>query len=63
MTFIPIPPVTAPVTACAGTVEIVDGGRRDYVLPDRRRVYRVRSVATGAECWAYLAELVVESVA
>jgi hypothetical protein len=58
-----MPPVTNPVTACAGAVEIVDGGRHDYVLPDRRVVCRVRSLRTGAECWAYLAELVVESVA
>lgn len=63
MTFTPLPPVSGRVTACAGLVEVVDDGRTDCVLPDRRRIYRVRSVATGAQCWAYLSELTVELVA
>ena len=52
--------MTGPVIACAGPVEFVDGRRGDCVLPDRRRIYRVRSVKTGAQCWAYLGELFVE---
>ena len=61
--FIPWPPVSGAVTACAGMVELVDDGRRDCVLPDRRRICRVRSVETGVECWAYLDELRVQHVA
>lgn len=61
--FTPIPPVSGPVTACTGAVELVDDGRYDCVLPDRQRIYRVRSVETGVECWAYLGELLVQRVA
>lgn len=61
--FTPLPPVSGQVTACAGTVEFVDEGRHDCVLPDRRRICRVRSVETGVECWAYLGELTVQHVA
>ena len=61
--FSPWPPVSGHVTACAGTVEFVDDGRHDCVLPDRRRICRVRSVETGVECWAYLDELTVQHVA
>jgi hypothetical protein len=63
LTFTPRPPVSGPVIACAGTVELVDGARCDCSLPDHRRIYRVRSVETGAECWAYLGELMVHEVA
>ena len=63
LTFTPRPPVSRPVIACAGTVELVDGARCHCLLPDHRRIYRVRSVATGAECWAYLGEIMVHEVA
>jgi hypothetical protein len=63
LTFTPRPPVSGPVIACAGTVELVDGARCHCILPDHRRIYRVRSVETGAECWAYLGELMVHEVA
>lgn len=63
LTFTPRPPVSGPVTACAGTVELVDGGRCDCLLPDHHRIYRVRSLRTGGECWAYIGELTVHEVA
>jgi hypothetical protein len=63
LTFTPRPPVSGPVIACAGTVELVDGARCDCLLPDHRRIHRVRSVETGAECWAYLGEIMVHEVA
>ena len=63
LTFTPRPPVSRPVIACAGPVELVDGGRCDCLLPDHRRIHRVRSIETGAECWAYLGELMVHEVA
>jgi hypothetical protein len=63
ITFTPQAPVTGAVSACAGVVEFVEGGRHDCVLPDCHRIFRVRSTKTGTECWAYLSELTVESVA
>ena len=58
--FTPIPPISGYVAACAGPVEVVDCRRGDRVLPDRQRILRVRSLGTGNECWAFLAELVVD---
>ena len=63
ITFTPQPPVTGPVVSCAGTVELVDAGRHDCVLFGQGRICRVRSVSSGAECWAFLTELTVELVA
>lgn len=63
ITFTPSPPVCRPVVACAGPVEFVDEGHDRSLFRERNRIYRVRSLRTGAQCWAYIDELTVDSVA
>jgi hypothetical protein len=61
--FTPHTPVCNLVSACAGPVEIVEDTHDRCLRPDHNRIYRVRSLATGATCWAYITELTVEQAA
>ena len=61
--FTPRTPVCNLVRACAGLVEIVEDAPERCLGPERSRIYRVRSLATGATCWAYISELTVEQAA
>ena len=61
--FTPHTPVCTLVSACAGPVELVEDAHDRCLHPDQSRIYRVRSLATGATCWAYITELTVEQAA
>ena len=61
--FTPHTPVCKLVSACAGPVELVEDAHDRYLRPDHSRIYRVRSLVTGATCWAYITELTVEQAA
>jgi hypothetical protein len=61
--FTPRTPVCNLVSACAGLVEIVEDAPDRCLRPDHSRIYRVRSLVTGATCWAYMTELTVEQAA
>jgi hypothetical protein len=61
--FTPHTPVCNLVSACAGLVEIVEDAHDRCVHPDHSRIFRVRSLVTGATCWAYITELTVEQAA
>lgn len=61
--FTPHTPVCNLVSACAGLVEIVEDAHDRCLGPDHSRIYRVRSLVTGATCWAYITELTVEQAA
>ena len=61
--FTPSTPVCDLVSACAGPVEIVEDAPDRCLRQDRSRIYRVRSLVTGATCWAYITELTVEQAA
>ncbi len=61
--FTPHMPVCNLVSACAGLVEIVEDPHERCLRPDHSRIYRVRSLVTGATCWAYMTELTVELAA
>ena len=61
--FTPHTPVCNLVSACAGLVEIVEDAHDRWLRPDHTRIYRVRSLVTGATCWAYITELTLEEAA
>ena len=61
--FTPRTPVCSLVSACAGPVEIVEDAPDRCLPQDLSRIYRVRSLVTGATCWAYMTELTVEQAA
>ncbi|WP_270888289.1 hypothetical protein [Pedococcus sp. 5OH_020] len=61
--FTPGTPVCGQVSACAGPVELVEDSHDRCLHQDQSRIYRVRSLLTGAACWAYITELTVESAA
>ena len=61
--FTPHTPVCNLVSACAGLVEIVEDAHDRCLRPEHSRIYRVRSLLTGATCWAYITELTVELAA
>jgi len=61
--FTPRTPVCGLVSACAGPVEMVEETHDRCLRQDHSRIYRVRSLATGATCWAYITELTVEHAA
>ena len=63
LTFTPSTPVCSLVSACAGPVELVEESHDRCPLQDHSRIYRVRSLVTGATCWAYISELTVEEAA
>jgi hypothetical protein len=59
LTFTPSTPVCRRVSACAGPVEVVEEVPDRCLRQDRTRICRVRSLLTGATCWAYMGELTV----
>jgi hypothetical protein len=61
ITFTPLSPVCKLVIACAGPVEIVEEEHGRRLLPDHSRIYRVRSLKTGALCWAFIHELTIQT--
>lgn len=63
LTFTPRTPVCSLVSACAGPVEMVEDIHDRVLCTDHSRIYRVRSLVTGALCWAYITELTVELAA
>ena len=63
LNFTPSTPVCSLVSACAGPVEIVEDLPDRCLREDHSHIYRVRSLVTGAACWAYITELTVESAA
>lgn len=63
LSFTPSTPVCNLVSACAGPVEIDEDAQDRCLRQDHRRIYRVRSLLTGATCWAYITELTVQQAA
>ena len=63
LSFTPSTPVCNLVSACAGLVEIDEDAQDRCLRQDHRRIYRVRSLLTGATCWAYITELTVQQAA